>query len=68
MTLLLLDSNANPALEFTTNLFMVYSFIFFFCYRAYASVGRQIYIVLLSLVKELIVDTIVSLADSLKDF
>lgn len=30
MTLLLLDSNANPALEFTTNLFMVYIFIYFF--------------------------------------
>lgn len=34
MTFLLLESNANPALEFTTDLFMAYIFLFFIYFFA----------------------------------
>lgn len=34
MTFLLLESNANPALEFTTDLFLAYIFLFFIYFFA----------------------------------
>mgnify|MGYP001859328689 CR=1 FL=1 len=66
MTFLLLESNANPALEFTTDLFMAYIFYFLYIFllQSYASVEKDRCVVLLSLVKELIMVTILTSADS----